>query len=59
MKRDVLVTLLTGFGKSARFQCLPALCDKLGPTCGLSIVVIVTPLTAIERSNELLFKVRK
>ena len=46
-KGDVFAVLPTGFGKSACFQCLPSLFDKVAPCKGPSIVVVVTPLTAI------------
>ena len=45
LKRVVFVVLPTGFGKSACYQCLPLL---YGP---LSIVVVVTPLTAIMKDQ--------
>lgn len=47
LKQDVFVVLPTGFGKSACFQCLPAVFDQLCPTDAPSIVVVVAPLTAI------------
>ena len=44
LKGDVFAVLPTGFGKSACFQCLPLLFDKLLPD---AIVVVVAPVTAI------------
>ncbi len=47
LRRDVFAILPTGFGKSACFQCLPILLDKMFPDDGPSIILVVTPLTAI------------
>ncbi len=47
LRRDVFAILPTGFGKSACFQCLPILLDKMFPDDGPSITLVVTPLTAI------------
>ena len=51
LNSDVFVILLTGFGKSACFQCLPSLFDQLNPQDTPSIVVVVTPLTAIMKDQ--------
>ncbi len=51
IRGDVFVILPTGFGKSACFQCLPFLFDQLDPSGAPSIVVIVTPLTAIMKDQ--------
>ena len=47
--RDVFAVLLTDFGKSLCFACLPIVFNKLLGSVGeeRSIVVVVTPLTAI------------
>ncbi len=47
LRRDVFAILPTGFGKSACFQCLPILLDKMFPDDGPSIILVVTPLTTI------------
>lgn len=47
LERDVFAVLPTGFGKSICFQCLPLVYDRLFPSCDPSIVLVVTPLTAI------------
>jgi ATP-dependent DNA helicase RecQ len=44
---DVFVTLPTGFGKSLCFAILPNVFDILFTESGNSIVVVLTPLTAI------------
>ncbi len=51
LQRDVFAVLPTGFGKSACFQCLPLLFDQLFPDSGPSIVLVVTPLTAIMKDQ--------
>ena len=51
LKRDVFVILPTGFGKSACYQCLPLLHQKLQPDCDPSIVVVVTPLKALMKDQ--------
>ena len=51
LQRDVFVILPTGFGKSLCFQCLPLLYDKLFPGEANSIIVVVTPLTAIMKDQ--------
>ena len=48
---DVFAVLPTGFGKSLCFACLPHMFDKLVPLEEPSIVVIVTPLTAIMKDQ--------
>ena len=50
LKRDVFAVLPTGFGKSACFQCLPGLFNRLFPH-ERSIVLVVTPLTAIIKNQ--------
>ena len=48
--RDVFVCLLTGYGKSFCYGCLPIVFDCLrGQTS--SIVVVVTPLVAIMKEK--------
>ena len=44
---DVFALLPTGYGKSLCYACLPILYDKLYKEVNRSIVVVVTPLTAI------------
>ena len=51
LNRDVFVILPTGYGKSACYQCLPLLYDKLLPIDDPSVVVVVTPLKAIMRDQ--------
>ena len=51
MKGDVFVILPTGFGKSACYQCLPLVYDKICPQEGASIVIVVTPLKAIMKDQ--------
>ena len=48
---DVFVMLPTGFGKSLCFQCLPLLYDQLFPNEAHSIILVVTPLTAIMKDQ--------
>ena len=53
--RDVFVCLLTGYGKSFCYGCLPIVFDCLrGQTS--SIVVVVTPLVAIMKEKALNFE---
>lgn len=42
---DVFGILPTGFGKSLCYACLPKIYDRM--STGLSVIVIITPLTAI------------
>ncbi len=49
LRRDVFVVLPTGFGKSLCFQSLPLLYDRLFPEEANSIIIVVTPLTAIKK----------
>ncbi len=51
LRRDVFVVLPTGFGKSLCFQCLPLLYDRLFPEEANSIIIVVTPLTAIVKDQ--------
>ena len=48
---DTFVILPTGFGKSAIYQCLPLLYDKLYPSDDSSVVIVVTPLKAIMKDQ--------
>ena len=48
---DVFVILPTGLVKSTYFQCLPSIFDQLNPEDAPSIVVVVTPLTAIMKDQ--------
>ena len=45
--RDVFGILPTGFGKTLCFACLPSAYDKLYPKSAPSIVVVLSPSTAI------------
>ena len=45
--RDVFGVLPTGFGKTLCFACLPSAYDKLYPKSAPSIVLVLSPLTAI------------
>ena len=49
--RDTFAVLPTGFGKSLCFALLPAMYDQLYPSSEPSIVVVVTPLTAIMKDQ--------
>lgn len=54
MGHDVFAILPTGYGKSLCYQCLPLplLFDKVQSSeAGPSIVVVVTPLTAIMKDQ--------
>ena len=55
--RDVFAVLPTDFGKSLCFACLPIVFDKLLGSVGeeRSIVVVVTPLTAIMKDQVSVF----
>lgn len=48
---DVFAILPTGFGKTLCFASLPYLFDRLLPVREPSIVVVVTPLTAIMKDQ--------
>lgn len=50
---DVFVALPTGFGKSLCYAILPSVFDTLFSSQG-SIVVVVTPLTAIMKDQVLI-----
>ena len=45
--RDVFVPLPTGYGKSFCYALLPAVFDDLWSNVGSSIVICVSPLTAL------------
>ena len=45
--RDVFAVLPTGFGKSFCYSVLPYVYDQLYPGMQQSIILVVTPLTAI------------
>ena len=45
--RDVFVSLPTGYGKSFCYGLLPAVFDHLRSSMGTSIVICVSPLTAL------------
>ena len=49
--RDVFGILPTGFGKTLCFSCLPSVYDKLYQTKEPSIVLVVSPLTAIMKDQ--------
>ena len=46
-KNDVLAVLPTGFGKTLCFACIPGVMDVLLPTISGSIIVVISPLTAL------------
>ena len=48
---DVFAVMPTGYGKSLCYQCLPLIFDKLRTDGLLSIIVVITPLTAIIRDQ--------
>ena len=50
---DVFAVLLTGFGKSLCYGCLPFAFDKIRDDGLLSVVIVVTPLTAIMKDQVL------
>ena len=49
-KRDVFVTLPTGFGKSICYGCLPMVFDLIKQRKG-SIVVVISPLIALMKDQ--------
>ena len=49
--RDVFAVLPTGFGKNLCFSCLPSVFDHLLPVDKPSIIVVITPLTAIMKDQ--------
>ena len=52
--RDVFAILHTGFGKSLCYACLPVAFDKCQKKeRGYSIVVVVSPLVAIMKDQEM------
>ena len=51
LKRQDVFAILTGFGKSVCFQCLPLLFDQFFPADDPSIVLVVTPLTSIMKDK--------
>ena len=49
-KRDCIIILPTGYGKSLIYQLLPSLCDRLAYgncTENKSVVIVVSPLNAL------------
>ena len=50
---DVFAVLLTGFGKCLCYSCLPFAFDKIRDDGLLSVVIVVTPLTAIMKDQVL------
>ena len=48
---DVFAVLPTGFGKSLCYTCLPDAFDFLLGCPGFSIVIVVSPLTAIMKDQ--------
>jgi len=50
-QRDVFAVLPTGFGKTMCFASLPLIHKNLNPSHDRSIVLVVTPLTAIIKSQ--------
>ena len=51
MKGDVFVILPTRFCKSACYQCIPLVYDKICPQEGASMVIVVTPLKAMMKDQ--------
>ena len=49
--RDVFAVLSTGFGKSLCFVCLPTAFDELHPDDEPTIVLVITPLTAMMKDQ--------
>lgn len=56
--RDVLVALPTGAGKSLCFACLPLVYDSLRKVQHQSIVIVVSPLTALMQDQVANFTAR-
>ena len=56
--RDVFVSLPTGYGKSFCYALLPAVFDELRGSIGTSIVICVSPLTALmmEQRNKFIMR---
>ena len=51
MGRDVFVALPTGYGKSLCYCCLPRVFDRVRSVEEQSIVVVVSPLTALMKDQ--------
>ena len=51
MEKDVFAVLPTDFGKSVCYIYLPVVFDTLLGTPGMSVVVVLTPLTAIMKNQ--------
>ena len=49
--RDVFAVLPTGYGKTLCYAVLPAAFDALSPGCSPSIVIVLSPLTAIMKDQ--------
>ena len=54
---DVFAVLPTGYGKSLYFACLPLVFDILFRPQEVSIIVVVTPLTAI-MEDQVVFSIK-
>ena len=56
--RDVFVSLPTGYGKSFCYALLPAVFDELRGSIGTSIVICISPLTALmmEQRNKFIMR---
>ena len=54
---DVFAVLPTGYGKSLCFACLPLVFDILFRPQEASIIVVVTPLTAI-MEDQVIFSIK-
>ena len=55
--QDVFAVLPTGFGKSFCFSVLPYVHDQLFPGHEASIVIVITPLTAIMKDQVIYSKI--